>query len=93
MADVIERNLPTYYELQRIAFQLEDGVIVARADFAIRNGEGEVIDNDHPETALTAGEKSTFRAWVLDKLEDYEDYTESLGRRLVRWTPPVEPEG
>ena len=88
MANVIERNQPTYYELRRIAFQLDSANnIVAMADLSIRNADGDPIDEDHPATTLTPGEADTFKNWVLAKLAEYEDYTESLGRRLERWTP------
>ena len=76
MADVIVRNTPVSYELRRIGLQLNAaGQVVALADLAIRNGAGQVIDDDHPQTTLTEDEEQAFRSWVLGKLAAYEAAT------------------
>jgi len=73
---VIERNTPTEYEPSRIALrQNEVGDIVAAADFAIYNVDGQIIDTDHPSVTLTAGEASVFLTWFLGKLTEYEAAT------------------
>ncbi len=81
MSDIISRLTPTTYQPVRIALEERDGAIVAEADFIIRNANGEQIEWDHPEVTLTAGEQSTFLAWFLGKLSDYETAT-----GLTRWT-------
>ncbi len=82
MSDIITRLTPTTYQPTRIALEERDGTIVAYADFLIRNASGDQLGWDHPEVALTAGEQSTFLAWFLGKLADYE----AANPTLTRWT-------
>ena len=73
---VIERNTPVWYSLRRICFQMDaENNIVATADLVIRNSEGQVIDDDHPDTTLTAGERTAFTTWILGELTAYETAT------------------
>jgi len=76
MSDVITRNVPVYYSLSRIAFQLnEANEIVAMADLAIYNADERQIDDDHPATTLTTAEAAAFKTWVLGELAAYETAT------------------
>ena len=86
MSDVITRNTPTHYKPQRIAFQPDGaGGIVARADFAILNTDGDVIDFDTPAAELTQGEYDAFLAWFNAKCSTYEAAT-----GLERYVAPQE---
>ena len=84
MSDIAERLTPATYQPVRIALVERDGVIVAEADFIIRNVNGDQIEWDHPAVTLTAGEQSTFLTWFLEKLAAYE-----AASNLTRWTGEV----
>ena len=73
---IIDQLTPVYYRPTRIALVPDgEGGIVAMADFAIYNADGEALATDHPSVTLAAGEQSTFLAWFNDKLAAYETAT------------------
>lgn len=78
---IVDKYALIHYRLLSISIQCDGANVVAVADIAVLNADGQRIDTDNPSTTLTAAEKTVLAAFITRELGVYETAT-----GLTEWT-------